>query len=114
MRFHHYAIEVKDMEASILFYQNYLGFKIEQTLQFMGEEIVFLSLVDLKLELYLKQDKASHTQGIHLCFEVEDINEIMKDLPILEGPCQLENGWKTVFVEGPNHEVLEFLQIHSE
>lgn len=40
-RFVAIAIEVKDMEASILFYQTFLGFKIEQTLPFMGGEWFF-------------------------------------------------------------------------
>lgn len=113
MRFHHYAVEVKDMKASIKFYQTYLGFQIEQTLSFMGEEMVFLTLGECRLELYPHHADVSKTHGIHLCFEVDDFSNIIRDVPVLEGPYQLENGWKTVFVEGPNHEMLEFLQIHS-
>lgn len=29
----------------------------------------------------------------------------------IEGPYKLQNGWKTVFYEGPNIEVIEFLQV---
>jgi lactoylglutathione lyase len=112
MRFHHYAIEVKDMEASLRFYQTYLGFQIEQKLLFMGKEIIFLTLGECRLELYPHQGEVSQNQAIHLCFEVNNLSDIVQDVPVLEGPYQLENGWETVFVEGPNHEVLEFLQFN--
>lgn len=114
MRIHHYALEVKNIKASIAFYQTHLGFQIEETLKFMGEEIVFLTSGECRLELISNQENACHERTVHLCFEVDDIGKLMKEVPILEGPYQLDNGWRTVFFEGPDHEILEFLQVHPD
>ncbi|SEM18460.1 Catechol 2,3-dioxygenase [Mesobacillus persicus] len=114
MEIHHYSLEVRNLKASIAFYQTHLGFQIEQTLEFMGEEIVFLTLGECRLELISNQAKAydGNSRGGHLCFVAADLTKVMKDIPILEGPYQLENGWRTLFCEGPDHEVIEFLQIN--
>ena len=79
---------------------------------FMGEEIVFLVLGDFRLELISGQQKTD--KATHICFEVSDLHEVMKrfdDIRKIEGPYKLENGWETVFFEGPDRRVIEFLQI---
>ena len=32
----------------------------------------------------------------------------------IEGPFKLKNGWETVFYQGPDNEVIEFLQMEEE
>ena len=49
-----------------------------------------------------------------MCFEVDNLYEVMDQFDSnrkIEGPYKLENGWETVFYEGPNQEVIEFLQV---
>jgi lactoylglutathione lyase len=116
LRIHHYGIEVKDMEASKKFYQKILGLNHEKVVKFKGEELVFLSSKSLCLELIPREQESSHEQSTHLCLEVTDIYQIIKGfsengVEVLEGPYTLSNGWKTVFFEGLNHEILEFLEI---
>lgn len=113
MRFHHFALEVINMEESIAFYKNCLGFQEEGRINFMGEEVVFLVLEDFRLELIPSQGQTQNNQTTHLCFEVNSLNKIMdrlKDFTRIEGPYQLDNGWQTVCYEGPDQEILEFLQ----
>ncbi|WP_226086362.1 VOC family protein [Mesobacillus sp. S13] len=110
MRFHHYGLEVSNLEESIKFYSDLLGLELESRHSFLGEEIAFLSSTHFRLEL------VSHphsTNSAHLCFEVSDLQQVIHTFgfnQIAEGPYKLPNGWEIVFYEGPNHEVLEFLQ----
>ncbi|ETI69214.1 VOC family protein [Neobacillus vireti] len=114
MRFHHYALEVNNLEKSIAFYQKYLGFLEESRMFFMGEEIVFLILGDFRLELISGHQLSDKTA--HICFEVSDLAKVISRFDAslkIEGPYKLENGWETVFYEGPNQEILEFLQVRA-
>lgn len=112
LRFHHYGLEVTNMEEAITFYENVLGFQTESRFSFMEEEIMFLTLENFRLELIPGQ------QGLtHLCFEVNNLFDVMKqlgELQKLEGPYELQNGWKTVFYEGPHQEIIEFLQVSND
>lgn len=109
MRFHHYGLEVSNMEESIRFYKKYLGFKEESRMFFGDEEIGFLRLGDFRLELFTGID-----QTAHICFEVNHLKVVMKrfcDWRKIEGPYELQNGWQSVFYEGPDGEIIEFLQL---
>ncbi|EKN69133.1 hypothetical protein BABA_11181 [Neobacillus bataviensis LMG 21833] len=111
MRFHHYALEVKNIEEAISFYKRYLGFQEENRMLFMEEEIVFLVMGDFRLELI--SGRQAVEQMAHICFEVSSLCEVMDrfaDVRKIEGPYELDNGWNTVFYEGPNREIIEFLQ----
>ncbi len=115
MRFHHTAIEVSDLEKSITFYVDVCGFRVEQRVELLRQEIVFLKLNSFRLELVRVGTLIPHSQSTHLSFEVIDIDhqiERMKKrgLSPIEGPYSLPNGWRTVFYEGPDAECLEFLQ----
>ncbi|MEH7383146.1 VOC family protein [Bacillus sp. JJ1533] len=108
VKLHHYGLEVRNFEDAIDFYKNHLGFQEETRFSFMEEEIVFLILGDFRLEL-----TASTAINAHICFEVSDLDKLMAmllGLRKVEGPYDLDNGWRTVFYEGPTKETLEFLQ----
>jgi lactoylglutathione lyase len=118
MHFHHFAIEVKDLETSIAFYQKYLGLQEEGRLQFNKEDIVFLANNNFRLEL-ISGGQQKVSQGIHICLEVDTVQEIIRifnknGISASEGPYELKNGWKTVFYEGPDKEIIEFLQIRKK
>ncbi|CAH0344714.1 VOC family protein [Bacillus sp. CECT 9360] len=122
MKFHHIAFEVKDIEVSRRFYQDYLGLEKETQFELMGEKIAFLTLGDFRIELIQTQYSAYVTLGrmrLHLCFEVKNmermLNRLKKDgYHITEGPYFLANGWKTFFSTGPDAEILEFLEISRD
>jgi lactoylglutathione lyase len=80
----------------------------------MEEEIVFLASKDFRLELISNQQEKSSVKTVHLCFEVSDLHEVMNRFDChrkIEGPYKLQNGWETVFFEGPDQEIIEFLQV---
>lgn len=117
MRFHHFAIEVKDLETSAAFYLRYFGLQEERRFLFNREKIIFLKADDFRLELISSiEQSSSNPASVHLCFEVDSIKEVTQPFnengifPI-EGPYKLENGWETVFYQGPDNEVIEFIQI---
>jgi lactoylglutathione lyase len=117
MRFHHLAIEVKELEISAAFYQKYFGLKEERRFHFDGEKIIFLKADGFRLELISTTEQSfNNPSSIHLCFEVDSINEVTKrfhenGIFAIEGPYTLENGWETIFYQGPDNEVIEFMQI---
>ncbi|SFC17537.1 lactoylglutathione lyase [Bacillus sp. OV322] len=114
MYLHHIAIGVTDIEASIDFYQRILGFTFSRTVQFRGSDIPFLELNGCTLDLILVKEVPKDLGEHHFCFEVPYLKETIRrllaeDIPLLEGPFQLEN-LQTVFFQGPSGEVIEFLQ----
>jgi lactoylglutathione lyase len=116
LRIHHYGIEVSDIEISKEFYQKMLQLNHESLVEFQGEELVFLSSNTFCVELIPQQQKRNQELTTHLCFEVNDINQMITrfcehGFEALEGPYILSNGWQTVFFEGHDHEILEFLEI---
>ncbi|MCM3692287.1 VOC family protein [Neobacillus niacini] len=118
MNIHHFAIEVRDLETSIAFYQKYLGLHEENRLQFNKENIVFLANNDFRIEL-ISGGQQNVSQSIHICLEVDNVHEIIRKfnehhISALEGPYKLNNGWETVFYTGPDNEVIEFLQIREK
>jgi lactoylglutathione lyase len=115
MRFHHFAIEVKDLEKSIAFYQNFIGLREEGRMGFKNEKIVFLAKNDFRVEL-ISGGQQNTSSTIHICLEVSELSEIIRifterGTSVLEGPYKLDNGWETVFYQGPDNEIIEFLQI---
>ena len=119
MRIHHFAIEVKDMETSVAFYKDYFGLQEEQRFCLDEEENVFLVSDHFRLELISGGRQPVNPQSaVHICFEVNSINEVIhrfnkNGIVALEGPIKLDNDWETVFFEGPNQEVIEFLQMNG-
>ncbi|WP_257351224.1 VOC family protein [Pseudalkalibacillus decolorationis] len=115
MKFHHLGIETTDLERSISFFKRF-GFQVEQKVTLMGESLVFLTLDDFRLELTQVESLGESTSTIHFALEVKDLEQSLEklgeDIVVNEGPYNLENGWKTVFIIGPNGENIELLQVN--
>lgn len=116
MKIHHYALEVKNLEAAKNFYEDLLGFKEYLRTSFQDEEIIFLNLNGFMIELIENKLNSHISENVHLCFEVDDIEDQIRvlaksSLVPIEGPYTLENDWKTVFYKGTDSEIIEFLQI---
>lgn len=115
LQFHHYALEVQNMERSKDFYINLLNFHEEASLLLLGEQITFIRLGSIRIELIENKQRKQHHDSIHLCFQVKNLNIAIQTfteagLEIIEGPYHLENGWQSVFYQGPDGEILEFLE----
>ncbi|MCR8643496.1 VOC family protein [Paenibacillus sp. N1-5-1-14] len=117
MQFHHASIEVSDLDRSIAFYKEILGFIVETQLVAMGERIAFLTLEEFRLELVQPLiDETIQHRSSHLAFRIQDLREhidLLRDQHItpVEGPYDLENGWRIAFYEGPDGEKLEFVEL---
>ncbi|MGE8206120.1 VOC family protein [Heyndrickxia sp. NPDC080065] len=114
MKTHHFGIEVSDIEKSISFYETFLDLHRIKNVEFLNEEIVFLIGEGFQIELVKTDDTITRTRA-HLAFEVTDLMMTIngykeKDFQPIEGPYFLKNGWKTAFYEGPNGEIIEFIQ----
>ncbi|MEI5908958.1 VOC family protein [Bacillus spongiae] len=113
MKVHHIGIMVNNLEASHSFYREHFGFKVKQLLQFLEEDILFIQREEVVLEL-IKGSMAKNTH--HFCLEVDCVEKWMKrlnnhNLQPIEGPYDLNNGWKVVFYEGPDDEIIELLEV---
>jgi lactoylglutathione lyase len=119
----HVAIIVRDMEQSIQFYSDILGFTVRLKASKPDREMAFLyieSQPDVEIELI--QDKSGAVEysetGIvnHLAFTVENIDEtihFLKEKEIVftsdEVKPTLEGG-RMIFFHGPNQEFLQLVE----
>lgn len=112
MNIHHLGVETDRLVESVEFYEK-LGFEVELEMELLGERLIFLKLGTFRVELVLVEESLKLTSNKHVAFEVENLDAFLErhsDLNISEGPFQFENGWKTVFIVGPNGENIELLQ----
>jgi lactoylglutathione lyase len=115
MKAHHVGIHVKDMLQAQLFYETMFGFIVEHRLDVVEEQITFMKLNSIRIELITSQNMISKEGTVHIAWEVENLDEWISKLDSngllpTEGPIFLENGWKTVFYQGPNLEVIELIE----
>lgn len=84
----HVAITVKDMDRSIEFYTQKLGFTITRTSETPTMKIVFVGTGQVQLELFaLKQDAAKPVPELqqdeigikHIAFNVTDLDALIKE-----------------------------------
>lgn len=116
--YQHIGIPTNDMEKTIAFYKT-LGFTIKWETENNGR-VIFFEYGNILLETYEAHGKAVGTRGAvdHIALAISDIDKVQAELeksgyPIVEGPAFLpfwENGVKYICVQGPNAEVIEFLQ----
>jgi lactoylglutathione lyase len=111
------TIAVNDMEESIRFYTEVLGFNVEGTLNpFPGLNITFLrDEGDAMIEL-IKNEEEPGKQGIFMVgMEVSDMDTTAKDLlskgaTFTRGPVDVGNGTKIAFLNDPNGVEIELIQ----
>ncbi|XXM72749.1 VOC family protein [Lysinibacillus sphaericus] len=116
MKLHHIGINVNSLERSKRFYQTHFDFKEEFTAVIGSEEIVFLKRDEERLELIQDGYSASLQSRVHFAWQTSDLDEEIKrlsrkGLEPVEGPVQLDNGWRAVFYNGPDEELIELITI---
>ncbi|GAF64195.1 hypothetical protein BTS2_1087 [Bacillus sp. TS-2] len=117
LKLHHIGIEVKDLKKSLAYYETYFQAKYVNQFKIGKESIIFIQLGELTIELvHSSQKKNKKTSStIHIALQVENVIDwyeslLKKNLPPSEGPYQLSNGWKVVYYQGPNQELIELIQ----
>ena len=107
MKVHHVGWTVNHRDASIRFYEK-LGFECISSLLIDDEHIAFMKKGSTLIELV----EGNVNEHPHVCFEVEDIKGMSKDLglTVLGGPYTIpEKGWTSYFFESGDGSVVELL-----
>lgn len=118
---HHIAINTVDIDDSIRFYQEMLGFRLTHRADMGFCELVYMKICENEyIELFnLKggcetDQVGENNRGLrHIAFDVEDIeewNEVLKskNAKIIDGPGQIEKiNKKYLLFEDPNGVIIE-------
>jgi len=118
----HIGIPTNDLEKTISFYQS-LGFQKQYETNNKGEQVVFLQLKHVMIEIYQNYQASMAFGAIdHIALDVSDIEASYREVedlgyPILEDGIQALPFWKHgvrfFTIEGPNKEKVEFSQMIS-
>ena len=122
--FDHVAFQVSDIEASIEFYVEKLGFVLLSKAVNPAEQeaYAFLALEDLRLELIQDLKEDTYQKPVvkppycpHLAMETDNMDGAVARLQqagvaILRGPLKIEGEETWVYFTDPDHNVLEYIQ----
>lgn len=119
----HIGIIANDMEVSVKFYVDLLGFTVEDEVTTYDKHLMFLvhpSMPEFSIELIAekKQTTVYSNQGLvnHLAFAVDRFDEVMqqlKDQGVVferESPKYGRGSRKTIRFKGPSGEVLQLVE----
>ena len=125
MKVHHIAITINNLEESVNFYTNILGFELVKKFERkdVGAKAVFIKLENFQIELWQFEDIKENSnplndikvRGIrHIAFEVDNLKETIsklknKGLEFSE-PKLGASGHYYSFTEDPNGVALEFYE----
>lgn len=127
LKFSQMAISCKDQSATEKFYSKYFGFKRARVAPLGDQQIIFLKLDDMYLELFqanggapvplATKDGPTYPAWRHLGFQVDDVDaklaEIDKDAKITLGPLNFDDfipGWRSVWISDPDGNIVEISQ----
>ena len=114
----HIGVYVKDMNASVHFYRDLLGFTVTEEVN-NGPHLVFCNKGTCLMELIERKQYEERTAGPvdHVAVEVTEIEALAEelrakgvDIPEISTMANLLGGVKNVFFEGPDHERIEFFE----
>lgn len=121
------ALSCKDPIATERFYSKHFGFKRSRVIPLSAEQIVFIKLDNVYLELFkatgaapnppAEKDGPTYTGLRHLGFKVADVDaklaEMGDDAKVTLGPLSFDDfipGWRTVWVADPDGNIVEISQ----
>jgi methylmalonyl-CoA/ethylmalonyl-CoA epimerase len=127
----HVGLSVADMQESIDWYHNILGFELlsRKKMEFLKCEVAFMKKGNFQIELFRHDDticlpadrrepnKDIQTQGTkHICYEVEDVSKLLEELrakgvDIVMGPNKMEETLMG-FIHDNTGNLIEFIQPH--
>ncbi|WP_394236811.1 VOC family protein [Niallia oryzisoli] len=121
-RVEHVGIMATDMDGSIRFYENLLGFQIRVRVNNGQKELVFLThegLPGFEIELIrdLQSTVTYSEYGLvnHLAFVVDDLDQVIsrfehEGITFLTSKPKQGIGRKTIRFKGPNGEILQLVE----
>ncbi len=127
MNFDHFAFQVSDMDSSISFYTEKLGFKLKSRAmdEEDKEEYAFLEHEDARLELIrdlrrdFKKPEIKEPYCPHFCLEVEDMGSSVdllrkSNIPVVHGPMEIKGDVTWVYFCDPDNNILEYIQQYKK
>ena len=122
MAYDHGAFRVSNLEESVRFYTEKLGFQklFSVDSEEFGEKGMFLEYNGARLEL-IETIGVSYQPVVperpycpHLCFEAEDMDEVISmlkknDIRILDGPNEIPGSERWIYFTDPDGNVLEYI-----
>jgi methylmalonyl-CoA/ethylmalonyl-CoA epimerase len=129
----HCVISVADMGESIAWYQKMLGLELifREFVPPLECEVAFLKMGDFGVKLFQHRNtipspigkrepsRDLQIEGLkHVCYEVEDIESIFKDLSargadVVSSPVQMPDGAVIGFIRDNSGNLMEMVQRHS-
>jgi glyoxylase I family protein len=128
LKFSQMAMSCRDPIATEQFYTQYFGFQRSRVAPLgNGEQIVFIKLGDMYLELFqaqgnspasvAEQDGPKYPAWRHLGFQVDNVDlklsEMGNDARITLGPLNFDDyipGWRSVWISDPDGNIVEISQ----
>jgi len=125
MKVHHIAITVSNLDESIKFYSDILGFEVAKRFERedMGAKATFIKLDNFQIELWQFEDMKENfnllndikVKGIrHIAFEVDNLNKTITELKKkgleFSEPKLGASGHNYSFTTDPNGVALEFYE----
>ncbi|MTI53484.1 VOC family protein [Geosporobacter ferrireducens] len=116
----HISIRTRDIELSTKFYRDILGVPFSRREETERFYVVFLQLGDTEIELLqLKNgeyEKRADGPVDHMAFFVEDLDAAMQKLKehqvvVLSDTVREVFGWRVMFVQGPDGERIELMEV---
>ncbi len=120
-KFLHTRMRVSDMDQTIAFYRDVLGFEVlERKVSPRGSHLAFLSVPNSLELIELCSFPASgpvkvQEDLVHLAFEVDHLDQTIdeltaKDIPITDGPTESSSGSRVIFIDAPDGYEIELIQ----
>jgi lactoylglutathione lyase len=117
MKVKYATIAVSDMEESIKFYTDVMGFKVDHTLNpYPGFNITFLvDEGDAMVELVENKNEPQNPRIFLIGMEVDDMDKtaaelIERGVEFTRGPLEVGDGAKLAFLKDPNGVEIELIQ----
>lgn len=127
LKFSHMSLNCKNPLETESFYTKYFGFKRARVVPVDDEQIVFIKLNDVYLELFQSKENSPipppdkdgpmYPTWRHIAFQVDDVDAKLMEMgdaaKITLGPFSFDeviSGWQTVWVADPDGRIVEISQ----
>lgn len=125
MRYDHVGLKCADLERSLAFYCDTLGFRVLEELEIFGRRFTFVGNETTAIELEqgnpgdTRIDPRSQTGQNHLAFLVDDVRELAarlasRGVPIVLEPLSTRPGRLVAFVEDPDGVFIQLIELVDE
>ena len=127
MGFDHFAFQVSDIDSSISFYTQKLGFKFnfKSRDEERREDFAFLEYGNAHLELIQDLKEEYQRPDIkepycpHLALEIDDMESAVKTLKknnisIIRGPLEIKGKETWIYFSDPDNNILEYIQWYKK